>query len=106
MSAKALLNEQEKFVLDTMRSVAKILGQRAEYREYQRRQLYARKMVMKGASKEAAKEFDIIKTKFPQMWRFSALLNRVYVEGFHDGAHEAGMKYHIDKLRKSKEDPI
>jgi hypothetical protein len=106
MSAKALLNEQEKFVLDTMRSVAKILAQRAEYREYHRRLLYARKMAAKGRTKEAAKEFDIIKTKFHQMWRFSALLNRVYVEGFHDGAHEAGMQYHIGKLRKSKEDPV
>jgi hypothetical protein len=64
------LSHEEKFLLDTMRSVAKILGGGINYREYRRRILYARLEVERGFIEEAEKEWGIIKEKFPQYWSY------------------------------------
>ena len=90
MKGTDLLSHEEKFILDTLRSVAKLLGDTTAHREYQRRALYARKMAAKGDMKAAEKEYEILRTKFSQMWKFGNLLLRVYQEGFHNGALHAG----------------
>ena len=93
-----LLSPEEKFILDTLRTVANLTCMKDDHREYQRRALYARKMVAKGDMKAAQAEFEIMRTKFPMLWKFGRLILRVYQEGFHDGAHAAGMKGHTNTL--------
>jgi hypothetical protein len=103
MTDSSLLNEQEQFLLDTMKSVAKILNEKSDYREYSRRLINGRRKAAQGQNKEAAEEYDIAKTRFPKLWEMSQVLQRVYFEGVHDGAHRAAMQYFKDS-QTSNED--
>jgi hypothetical protein len=93
-----LMSPEEKFILERLRTVANLIGRREDHREYQRRGLYARRMVAKGDVKAAEAEFEVMRTKFPTLWKMGKLLLRVYQEGFHDGAHQAAMRHYDEGL--------
>ena len=98
VSDNDFLNQQETLLLDVLKSAATLLGQKTEYREFARRLIEARKKAAKGQTKEARADYEIAKTKFPKLWGFAQILQRVYFEGWHNGAHEAGMRNHLNTL--------
>lgn len=85
------ISEEEKSILDTLRSVAKTFGATTEYRAYRKRILEAKRMAVSGTPVKADKEIEFIQTRFSRLYECDRLLHQVYTDAFNRGYNQASM---------------